>query len=202
MKSPIRFLASTLAIGFFAVLPVLLFYLLLGQLVDMLLVLTTPVLDLLPDTRLGDATQRQVVATALLIGLLLLVGIAAQTGPGRRTGHWFERNVLHRLPLYALLRNLSTRLSGEQDASKFRPATVTILPGVRSLCFIVEEHASGDFTVFVPFAPTPTLGSIYVVEHDRVIFVEGKARQALSCVASWGDGTAALVSKPKGPGNG
>jgi len=135
MKNPIRFFASTLAIGFFAVLPVLLFYLLLGQLIEM-------------------------------------------------------------------LRNLSTRLSGADDSSKFRPATVTTLPGVRGLCFIVEEYANGDFTVFVPFAPTPTLGSIYIVESDRVSFLVGNARQAVSCVASWGDGTVAMVGTPEQPGNG
>jgi uncharacterized membrane protein len=197
-----RWLTSTLALGLFAVLPVLLLYLLLGQLIDMLLVLTTPVLDLLPEIGLTDATQRQVVAAVLLIGLLLLVGLFAQTGIGRRAGSWLERTFLHRLPLYELLRSLSTRLSGGEDAATFRPATVSILPGVRSLGFIVEEHASGSFTVFVPFAPTPTFGSIYIVEPDRVRFVDGKARAALSCVASWGDGTAALVSPPKERGNG
>lgn len=67
MKSPHRFFAGSLAIGFFAVLPVLLFYLLLGQLVEMLLVLTTPVLDLLPDMGLSDATRKQVIATMFVL---------------------------------------------------------------------------------------------------------------------------------------
>ena len=153
MKSALRFLASTLTVGVVALLPILLCHLLLGQLVDLVLVLSTRILDLLPDLSFAGLTDRQLVAVVLLVALLLVVGLIAQTRIGQRTGTWFERTFLGRLPLYELLRSLASRLSGAEDVVRFPPVSVTVRPGVLELGFIVEDSADGAYTVFIPRRP-------------------------------------------------
>lgn len=193
MKGAFRFLASTLSVGFFAVLPILLCYLLLAQLIDMLMVLTSPIVDLLPDLSFAGISDRQLVAVVLLVVLLLVVGLLARTGGGQWAGRWLDRTLLRSLPLYELLRNLATRLSGDENVFRFRPALVTIRPGVRELGFVVEEPANGDYTVFMPSAPTPTIGSVRIISAENLLVLDVPAMRMLGCIASWGDGAAALL---------
>jgi len=194
MKRIGRFLGRHVATGFFALLPALLLYLLIGQLFDMTMALTAPITDLLPDSAFSDAVQKRFTAAVLLVVGLGLVGLVARTELGRSIGERVERRYLKRLPLYEMLRNLTGSLSGNEEVAGYRPALVTIGPGVRALAFIVEEHTSGDYIIFVPLAPTPGVGHIQVVSAATVDLLDVPTMQALNCVLSWGEGTAALLT--------
>ena len=188
-----RSLLRVLATGFFALLPVLLIYLLVGQLFDMMIALTTPLVDLLPQRAWLFEASLQVRAAVFMVALIFLVGVAARTNPGRRLGDWVEERALSRLPLYPMLRSLSSRLSGNENLTSFRPALVTTWPHMKSFAFVVEEHASGDFTVFMPIAPTPSVGFVQVVGKDHVQLLDVPASRALSAVLSWGDGAESVL---------
>ena len=189
MKSALK----ALGIGFFAVLPVLIVYLLIGQLFDLLLALAAPLNDLLPATGIVLHLSMPLRAAIWLVALLLLVGIAAQTGTGRKVGDWVERSLLNRLPLYPMLRSLAQGLSGDEDLDKFRPALVATWPNLRTFAFVVEEHANGDCNIFIPIAPTPNVGYVSVVGRGHLQMLDVPARKALGAVLSWGDGAAAVL---------
>ena len=190
MKSALK----TLGIGFFAVLPVLIVYLLIGQLFDMLMALMTPLNDLLPETGIVLHASKSTRAAIGLVALLLLVGIAAQTRTGRKAGDWVQRSLLNRLPLYPMLRSLAQGLSGDEYLDKFRPALVATWPNLRTFAFVMEEHANGDCTIFMPIAPTPNVGYVSVVGREHLQMLDVPARKALGAVLSWGDGAAAVLA--------
>jgi len=194
MKSIMRVLTT----GFFALLPVLLIYLLIGQLLDMLMALTTPILDIL--VLEGFSANRRLTAALLLLLLIVLAGLAALTQFGRRFGSWLEETVLSRLPLYSMLRNLASRLSGDEGLTSFHPALVTTWPHMRAIAFVVEEHANGDYTIFMPIAPAPSLGYVHIMSREHVEILDVPARAALSAVLSWGDGAEAALAAAKGQG--
>ncbi len=194
-----RTLVKIMATGFFAMLPVLLLYLLLGQLFDMMMALTQPLMDVLPENGVLLNMSEQLRAVIMMIVLLFLVGLAALTKVGQRFGNWLEDRALTRLPLYRMLRNLAARLSGHSALATFRPVLVTTWPQMRAFAFVVEEHASGDFTVFMPIAPTPTMGFVHVVSRDSVQLLDVKANRALSALVSWGDGAEAALASEKEP---
>jgi uncharacterized membrane protein len=199
MKRIGRFLLRHIVIGFFAMLPVLLLYLLLGQLFDMAIALTTPITDVLPDSAFSDAVQQHFIAAVLLVMILGLVGLAARTELGTTICERLERRYLKRLPLYEMLRNLAGSLSGNEAVTGYRPALVTIGAGVRTLAFIIEEHTNGDYTIFVPLAPTPGVGQIQIVSATTIHLLDAPAMQALNCIMNWGDGTAALLTPRHSP---
>jgi len=190
-----RFLLKALATGFFAMLPVLLIYLLIGQLVDLVVALTQPLQDLMPEIAWTHALDQRARAVLLLIVILFLVGLAAMTRAGRRVGQWLEDAALSRLPLYSMMRNLAARFSGNEQIRAFRPALVETWPGMKTIAFIVEEHDNGDYTIFMPIAPSPSFGYVCIIAGDKVEILEAPASQALSAVLSWGDGAAALPRK-------
>lgn len=51
---------------------------------------------------------------------------------------------------------------------------------------IVERHADGSCTVFVPSAPTPAMGAIYILSAGRVYEVDVPLVQLAACVSKWG----------------
>jgi hypothetical protein len=57
-----------------------------------------------------------------------------------------------------MIKNLISRFAGV-DGTEFAPVLVDLYGGeTRSLAFIVDVHNDGPLTVFVPLAPTPTIG--------------------------------------------
>jgi uncharacterized membrane protein len=60
--------------------------------------------------------------------------------------------------------------------------------------FIIEEFDDGRFTVFVPSAPTPVSGSVYVLTGDRVHPLDVPLTRAIKTIAQWGSGSKDLVA--------
>ena len=194
-----QWLLKNLTMGFVILLPSLLMYLLVGQLFAMLVALTAPLQDLLPDKDAIFALSKPVRSVLWLVVLLSLVGAAARTPAGRTAGDGLEHTALNRLPLSPMRRNLAHELTGAEDLQRFRPTLVTTWPNMRTIAFIVEEHANGDATIFMPIAPTPTIGYVSVVGREHVALLDVPPQQALGAVLSWGDGVeAALKPIPGG----
>jgi uncharacterized membrane protein len=61
------------------------------------------------------------------------------------------------------------------------------------LAYIVEEHADGNLTVFVPLASTPGVGTIQIVGNAKVEKLDASMMDTLGCLFNWGSGTEALL---------
>jgi hypothetical protein len=66
------------------------------------------------------------------------------------------------------------------------------------LAYIVEEHADGKLTVFVPLGSTPGVGTIQIVGHAKVKKLDASMMDTLGCLFNWGSGTEALLKTHKG----
>jgi uncharacterized membrane protein len=191
-------LAAKALRGFFILLPFLIAYLMIGQLVDMLLALTQPLIDVMPGILFETEGWRRVVAFGVLIVICILVAQVAHTRLARRFGSWFEDAVMSRFPPYAVLKSLSARLSGQED-EKLQPALMTVGPDTRMLVAVVEELKDGNVTVFVPMAPTPGLGFLQIVSSSKLDRLDCSMSDALGWPLNWGAGTeAVLAGKEKG----
>jgi uncharacterized membrane protein len=179
--------------GFFILLPFLIAYLMLGQLVDMLLALTQPLIDVMPGILIKTEGWRRLVAFGVLIVICIVVAQIAHTRLARRFGSWFEGAVMSRFPPYAVLKSLSARLSGQED-DKLLPALMTVAPDTRMLVAVVEELKDGNVTVFVPMAPTPGLGFLQIVSPSKLDKLECSMSDALGWPLNWGAGTEAVLA--------
>jgi len=64
----------------------------------------------------------------------------------------------------------------------------------RVLAFIVEEHDSGDVTVFVPAAPTPAMGTIHILPRERIRKLDASMAEIANCLADYGIGVGKLLA--------
>ena len=180
--------------GFFVLLPFLIAYLMAGQLVDMLLGLTQPIIDLMPGIVIKTEGMRRVFAFGVLIGICILVAQIAHTALARRFGKWFEETIMSKFPPYEVLKSLSHRLSGAEEES-LQPALMTVAPDARILVAVVEELQDGNVTVFAPMAPAPGLGTLQIVSASKLERLECSMADALSWPMNWGTNTEALFAK-------
>jgi uncharacterized membrane protein len=178
--------------GFFILLPFLITYLMLGQLFDMLMALTQPIVDVLPRSPFPDEWTYKFAAAGLLIAICILVGLLANTRAAQRLGRWFESSILEHFPPYKVLKSLSHWISGKDAPEQLQPALLRVTPGSRMLVAIVEELPSGELTVLIPLAPTPGVGFLQIVSPDMVQKLDCSMTDALGWFLNWGAGTDAL----------
>ncbi len=197
MKDVLNFLGTRFVVGFLLLLPLLLSYLLIGALFDMLMALTAPITDVLPESAFPDVWTHRFTAAGVLVVICLLIGLFDESKTGKRIGGWIERKILNRFAPYAVLRSLSTRLSGRDVPGQLQPALLAVAPDARMLAYIVEEHADGNLTLFVPLGSTPGIGTIQIVGNAKVEKLDASMMDTLGCLFNWGVGTEALLKRQR-----
>jgi uncharacterized membrane protein len=184
MKKSKNWLKTNLVYGFVVIVPLVVLVMLIAKLVE---VLEKIAVNLNLESTLGAGAA---VAIALLFLLLVCLGIG--TVVRTKIGSWsfekLESVILQRLPGYDLIGNILKGFAKDKDAY---PAVMVRLHGPGSAVFglVMEEHESGVMTVFVPSAPALTVGSLHVVDRDRVTFLEATTVDVANCISQWGIGS-------------
>ncbi len=196
MKGTLDFVKTTAVGGFFVVLPVALVLFLFGKAVAALVMFVAPLLGDLTLRQIGGVGVGTLLAVLLVFLLCFATGLLVRTHLGRLSGNWLELRLLGRLPGYRMLKNLTRRFSGE-EGTEFAPALVDLYGGEsRALALIVEELDNGMLTVFLPLAPTPTLGQLHLVRPEKVTRLQAPMGAVLNSIMQWGVDSKKLFQAP------
>ena len=153
----------------------------------------------MPIDIVGGIGVNRILSIALILTLCLVTGLIMRTRPGVAIRSFTEGAVLERIPGYTVIRSLTSRFEGaSDDTSTFAPALLTTAPGTRELAFIVDEHETGEVTVFVPLSPMATVGTIRFVSRDHVQAVDASMGAAVNCLMHWGLGSQELFAGKSG----
>ncbi len=191
-------LLGLIAGGFFVVLPVLLAGLVLEKVYHALQAVVHPVLETLPGTIFHHPAVRTLAVCVAVVALLVLVGWLARVRVGQALGRRLEAGFLNHLPFYALMRNLATGIAGRDDEKSLKPALLTVSAGKQQLSFIIERHADGRATVFLPSSPNPSSGTVQIVEASLIQELRVPAHRILQCLNGWGHDTANVLEAARG----
>ena len=194
MKSAGTFIVRSIVAGLVIVVPLYLSVLLLLKAMQAVGGLVRPLSKLLPKWFPAE----HVLSFFLILGVCFLIGVAVGTRAGQAVREWIERNIFERIPGYALFRSLTQQLTGSREERVWKPALAEIEEALVP-AFIIEEFEDGRFTVFVPAAPTPFSGSIYILTPERVHPVDVPFTHAIKALSRWGSGSKELVGEIKNP---
>ena len=188
MKASDNWFKKNLAYGLIVLVPVAILLLLLAKVVEVLQMLAGK-LELQSALGAGIAV---VLALAILIVFLLIAGAVVRTRVGTWSFEKLEGILLQRLPGYEIIGNV---LKGFARAKEAYPGVMVELhgPGTGVLGLLMEEHPNGVLTVFVPSAPTLTIGTVHFVTRDRVTLLQAGTVDLANCVTQWGIGSEKLV---------
>lgn len=150
----------------------------------------------------------------LLLGILIVIGWAAERAVGRRiVTAW--HNMLERFPLTARLYSASNRIVRTvfgEDQRFFREVVILEYPSPKrwSLGFVTAEAPAGmqstvgeAVTVFVPTTPNPTTGYLVIIPKELVTPIPFTIEQAFTFILSAGgvhpDGSAPAADLAPAP---
>jgi uncharacterized membrane protein len=190
VKKLAKFVVSTLGTGLLVVTPIYLAGLLVLKAAKSLARLVQPLAKLLPKW----LPASQILSLLLVLVICFLIGLLIRTSMGRSFWERIEASFFQRIPGYTLFRSLTQRLAGEDQDKTWEPALAEIEEALVP-AFVIEELQDGRFTVFVPSAPTPFVGAIYILTPDRVHLLDIPFMQAVKVVSRWGSGSKQLVAE-------
>ena len=132
----------------------------------------------------------------LVLAACFVVGLIFRTRFGIWSRELVENALLNRIPGYTLLKTVSQRVGGLEEGALFTPGLADLYGSeTRTLVFIVEEHDDGRYTVLVPNAPTPTIGTLCVLPRERITPLAAAPTSAFNCFAQWGIGSKQLIAQ-------
>ena len=195
MKNLVEFLKTSLIGGLFVLLPLMLFYMLLAEMLELVVALATPIADLFPTGTFDQLKAPVLIAVILIVGASFIFGLALRSTVLRRLGHWVERSLLGRLPLYGAVKSLTMGLVGAQEDASFRSAVLNSPNGEQEIVYVIEDHGDGKVTVLVPWAPASFAGSVKILSIDRIEMLEASLGDTSRVLGHWGVGARDLLGK-------
>jgi len=198
MKSIKEFFKSVLVGGIFVVLPIVLLYLLLSEMLELVVAIATPIADLFPEGTFDKIAHPVVIAIMLIVGVSFLLGLLMRISWSRRIFEWFERRVLAPIPGYSAIKGLTYSFGKSSASQSFKPALLVTVNGQREIIYLIEKHADATATVLLPWAPTPLAGSVKIVPMDQVEILDSSLSDLAGVLSQWGVGMNELLGKNQG----
>jgi uncharacterized membrane protein len=189
MKSIVEVLKTTLIGGLLVVLPVWLTVILPAKSLGILSQFLRPIVDELPE----GARHPFLLSVLVLVLGSFAIGLFVRTFPGRLVRRAIQVHLFDHIPGYRVIRGMTQQLSHHDQTEAFATCLAEVEEALVP-AFIVERHADGRFTIFVPSAPTPFAGSIYILTPDRVHPVDISMLKTMSCISKWGSGASEMLA--------
>ena len=196
MQSLYQFLKTTVIGGLVVLVPVAVSFYIISAVITKVQKALSPIAKALHvESVLGIAVV-EIAAVLLVIAACFLFGLLVRTSAGQTVGSWFEERILRLLPGYQLMKKVSLQFAGGSAAAQWKPVLIS-LGESRHMGFLVEENSSGDATVFIPFAPTASIGAVHMVKSELVEKLDAPMSQVFDCVTQLGMGSSKLISMPE-----
>jgi uncharacterized membrane protein len=192
MSAILSFVKTTILGGLLVLLPLLVIAAALQKAVAIAVNIVRPIEKHLPDITFMGVSAPYITAVLLILLVCFLAGLAARTGPGKKVASMLERKVLERVPGFAMVRSM---ISGTLPTDHPVDVALVEMESMQCIAFVMERHASGYVTLFVPSAPTPTAGSVFFVEASRVRVVDTSIKDALNCLTRLGMGSGPTLER-------
>ncbi len=185
MKRFFKFIKTTAIGGLLVIVPITIILFVMAQLFYGLFSLSQSlVLEL--GLQVNDALIMVGIALAVLLGLCFATGLVVQTKLGTALRNWMNSNVARRIPMYNAISSLTRRFAG-LEGNQFAPVEVDLYDSsARAVGFLIEDLPDDRCTVFIPSAPVATIGTIYVVEQQKIRKLDASVTDTLAAISQWG----------------
>lgn len=185
MKSFLSFIRATLTGGILFLLPVVLLVMLFAKAHNLLLKISAPIAEQLPEIIFGfDGSN--LLAVLLLIFICFISGLFFRSKLVRSWVRKIEDTILINLPGYALIKSITAGAIGEQSETDMSPVFIHE-DDSWSPAFLVEKDEKYS-TVFIPEAPKHDSGKIKIIPSARVEKLDINTHKFTQSIKSFGKG--------------
>jgi uncharacterized membrane protein len=195
MRQFAQLLLLTLVRGIVFLVPIVLIAVLAREGYQMLRRVAQPIARLLPEDRVFGILAEDLISVVTIILLFLIAGVFVGTRPGRLLSARLERSILYRVPGYLLVRGAVGSFPGLNNREMRPEPSLVETDDGWAFALLVEREPPGFCTVFLPDSPTPTSGSVRIVEATRVRPLDVSMLNVLACLTRSGTGAGVLAGR-------
>jgi len=163
-----KFFKDAFVTGLLVLLPLVLLFLAIRELIEMMIAIATPIVDLFPEGTFDTEHQTEILAALIIICTALTIGILAKVPSSRAVGSYIADRTVGKLPLYRMLRTVTSAFLEIEDSSSFRPALISKESGEMEPAYIIEDQGRPLIVMMVPWSPTVFAGAVKLVPRERV----------------------------------
>jgi uncharacterized membrane protein len=162
MKRLVRFIESTIRGSIWFLIPLVVLLVILDKAHQITSKVVAPIAHLVPvDSILGLHEPRALAVVAIVL-FCFLAGLLAKTRTAHKSIDWLEATLLSNLPGYEFMRRFGDNLVGLEDDGSHQVVLARIEEAWQ-IGFLMETLENGYHAVFVPDAPRPWSGSVYLM---------------------------------------
>ncbi len=162
------FLKTTAIGGLIFLLPLAVIGALLGYVYNVVRVIYEPLKEHVPVSSALGLTFLFLIAVAILLILCFLSGLAARRAIGRKFSQTIEKQLVMVFPKYAIYKDIvAGNIGGDALAPSLVPVTLRLDEMIR-IGFEAGRTERGLVIVYLPGSPDPWIGSVVLVEPDRI----------------------------------
>jgi uncharacterized membrane protein len=192
MKGLISILRATIVGGVLFLAPFVVLIIILGKAIIITGSILTPVAEKLPIESLIGLETPKILAAVVLLLVCFLAGLFAKTALATKMVSWLEKAILSNLPGYSFIKNLGEEVAGTTPTQGYEVVLVRF-DEAWQIGFLVERIPGGHVVVFVPDAPSPWTGGVFIFNEDRITPLKATSTSAVNCLRKLGAGTGDLV---------
>ncbi len=162
------FLKTTAIGGLIFLLPLAVIGGLLSYGYNVVLVIYEPLKEHLPISSVGGTVLVFMIALGTLVMFCFLCGIAARRAIARKFSETIEKHLVMVFPKYAIYKDIvAGNIGGDALAPSLVPVTIHFDDAVR-IGYEAGRTGRGLVIVYLPGSPDPWIGSVALIEPDRV----------------------------------
>ena len=194
MKKIFDFVKRMVIGGVLFFIPLIILIVILQKAFQIAAALVMPIIKLLNVTHIFGIGVEIIVAIAIILFILYLGGLISKTSRAKKAVKKIEDALLSKVPGYDMIKNMGESFVGFEGNTSIS----TVLARIEDAWqygFLIEEIEGEQYAVYVPGAPNPMSGSVYILEKDRIKKTNIPLQAAMKSLRGLGIGSNELLRK-------
>ena len=194
MKRLVQILRATIVGGVIFLVPFVVLIIIIGKAHKIIRAVLAPVAERISIESVIGLETPKILAAIVLVLICLFAGLFARTSTAKKLVGWLETVFLSNLPGYSFIKNFGEEAAGTTPTQGYK-AVLARFDDAWQIGFLVESIPGGRVVVFIPDAPSPWTGGVFILDEDRVTPLEVPSSAAAKCQQRLGAGTGTLVKE-------
>ena len=194
MKKIFDFVKTMVIGGVLFFIPLIILIVILQKAFQIAAALVMPIIKLLNVTHIFGIGVEIIVAIAIILFILYLGGLISKTSRAKKAVKKIEDALLSKVPGYDMIKNMGESFVGFEGNTSIS----TVLARIEDAWqygFLIEEIEGEQYAVYVPGAPNPMSGSVYILEKTRIKKTNIPLQAAMKSLRGLGIGSNELLRK-------
>lgn len=192
MRQKFNFIKEMLIGGILFFIPLIILVVILQKAFQIAAVIVKPIIKLLNVTQIFGIGVEIIISIAIILFIIYIGGLISKTAKAKKMVGRLEDALLSKVPGYDMIKNMGESFVGIEENTSFQTVLARI-EDAWQLAFLIEEIEGKQYAVYVPGAPNPMSGSVYILEKARIKKTTIPMKSAMKCLHRLGAGSNELV---------